>query len=198
VTILDYQSLMAPALAVLADGSPRTSKEVRVAVVEGLNLTDEDRRATIASGTPLVDSRINWATTYMAQAGLIRRPARGVMQITERGRQVLTEHPDRIDNYILARFEEFQAFKSRASGAQSQRGRRSQANDIAQAAESATPLESIETAVDEANTAVAAELLDRIIEREPMFLERLVLRVLTRMGYGGATGVSEHLGKSGD
>ena len=31
-----------------------------------------------------------------------------------------------------------------------------------------------------------------------MFLEKLVLQVLTAMGYAGAAGSAEHLGKSGD
>jgi restriction system protein len=35
-------------------------------------------------------------------------------------------------------------------------------------------------------------------QREPAILERLVLAVLTAMGYGGAAGPAEHLGKSGD
>ncbi len=50
---------------------------------------------------------------------------------------------------------------------------------------------------DEANAVVAAEVLDRVRQREPAFLERLVA-VLTAMGYGGAAGAAEHLGKAGD
>jgi restriction system protein len=45
---------------------------------------------------------------------------------------------------------------------------------------------------------VAAEVLDRVRQREPAFLERLVLSVLTAMGYGGAAEAAEHLGKAGD
>jgi hypothetical protein len=45
---------------------------------------------------------------------------------------------------------------------------------------------------------VAAEVLDRVRQREPAFLEHLVLSVLTAMGYGGAAGSAEHLGKAGD
>ena len=61
-----------------------------------------------------------------------------------------------------------------------------------------TPREAVATAVDEANAAVAAEVLDRVRLREPAFLERLVLEVLTAMGYGGAAGAAEHLGRAGD
>jgi restriction system protein len=52
--------------------------------------------------------------------------------------------------------------------------------------------------VDDANAAVAAEVLDRVRQREPAFLERLVLAVLMAMGYGGAAGAAERLGKAGD
>jgi len=197
MAIPNYQTLMAPALAALADGTPRAVKEVREIVKDGLNLTDEERRATASSGVLLAGSRINWATTYMAQTDLIRRPRRGVMQITERGAQVLAQHPERIDNRMLGQFEEFRNFKSRAHKGKAER-EASRHDGKSEDLESVTPMKSIEAAVDEANTAVAAELLERIIEREPMFLEHLVLRVLTRMGYGGATGLSEHLGKSGD
>lgn len=42
---------------------------------------------------------------------------------------------------------------------------------------------------------MAAELLSRIIKQPPEFLERLVLDLLTTMGYGG---LAEHLGGPGD
>jgi len=46
-----------------------------------------------------------------------------------------------------------------------------------------------------ANNAAATEVLDRVREREPAFLEGLVSNVLTAMGYGGAAGSAEHLGR---
>jgi restriction system protein len=61
-----------------------------------------------------------------------------------------------------------------------------------------TPREQLAAAIEEANAAVAAELLERTLEREPAFLERLVLKLLTAMGYGGPDGAAEHLGRSGD
>ena len=64
--------------------------------------------------------------------------------------------------------------------------------------DSATPRETITAAVEESNAAVAADLLTRIREQDPSFLEQLVLKVLTAMGYGGAAGEAERLGRSGD
>lgn len=44
----------------------------------------------------------------------------------------------------------------------------------------------------------AAEVLDRLRQYEPAFLERLVLKLLKIMGYDDAVGAAEHLGEVGD
>jgi restriction endonuclease Mrr len=49
-----------------------------------------------------------------------------------------------------------------------------------------------------ADLAVAGELLERILAQPPAFLERLALRLLAAMGYGGRESLAEHTGKSGD
>jgi restriction system protein len=139
----------------------------------------------------LFANRLHWAVTYMYQAGLLSRPKRGVVHITGRGRKVAAAHPDRVDVRVLSEFPEFIDFKSRSHGPR-------QADQPALAESETTPREAVSTAVDEANAAVAVEVLDRVRQREPAFLERLVLAVLTAMGYGGAAGAAEHLGKSGD
>lgn len=61
-----------------------------------------------------------------------------------------------------------------------------------------TPYDRVAAAAHEANTAVAAELLLRINEQPPAFLEKVVLDLLVAMGYAGAMGKQQHLGKSGD
>jgi restriction system protein len=191
MSVPDYQSLMAPVLGALADGGDHSLAELRAVLAERLGLTEEDLQAKIPSGTPLFANRLHWAVTYMYQAGLVSRPKRGVVRITGRGRKVAAAHPDRVDVGVLSEFSEFIEFKSR-SHAPRQTGQPELAKP------EATPREAVSTAVDEANTAVAAEVLDRVRDREPAFLERLVLAVLTAMGYGGAAGAAEHLGKSGD
>jgi restriction system protein len=192
VPVPDYQSLMAPTLGVLADGGDHSLAELRAAVADRLALTEDDLRAQIPSGTPLLANRLQWAVTYMYQAGLLIRPKRGVVRITDRGRKVAAEHPDQVDNQVLARFPEFMEFMSR-----SRKPRKTGEADL-DAEDTSTPRETVSAAVDEANAAVAADVLDRIRQREPAFLERLVLSVLTAMGYGGVAGAAEHLGKVGD
>jgi restriction system protein len=51
----------------------------------------------------------------------------------------------------------------------------------------------------ELDDALAAELLARIRESDPIFFERLVLKLLVTMGYGGSEEeAAEHLGGGGD
>lgn len=197
MTVPDYQTLMLPVLRAIADGQHHRLVDVRTVLAEQLGLTDEDLALKIPSGSPVFDSRVHWAVTYMAQAGLIRRPRRAVVQLTVRGQEVLTENPVAVDNALLSRYPEFLDFKMRARDRQPALPG-SNATLLAQSSEKTTPREQAAHAVEESNAAIAAELLDRVRSREPTFLEQLVLRLLTAMGYGGRAGAAEHLGRVGD
>src|SRR6266536_3415024 len=61
-----------------------------------------------------------------------------------------------------------------------------------------SPREAIAEVIDSAHSAVAADLLTRVVKQPPEFLERLVLQLLGRMGYGGLETPTEHLGRAGD
>ncbi|RZU52697.1 restriction system protein [Krasilnikovia cinnamomea] len=208
MSVPDYQSLMLPVLVAVSDGLPYRVADVRRTVASTLGLTPDDLAERIPSGQPVFDSRVNWAATYMAQAGLLRRPRRGILELTDRGRSVLAENPTRVDNVTLSRYPEFLEFKMRATGSQDEppaasatpggSGTDARAGAINAPTAETTPLEQLERAVKEANSAVSTELLQRIRERDPDFLERLVLRLLTAMGYGGKAGAAQHLGRSGD
>lgn len=195
VAVPDYETLMLPVLNALADGEPKSAAALREAVSPAVGVTEEDRAERIPSGARLFDNRVHWAVTYLVQARLIERPKRGVVQIAERGREVLREDPERIDGDLLTRFPEFVEFKNRRTGS---RPRTGPPDDSTIARRPETPKERLSEAVEEANGAVAEDLLRRIREREPAFLEDVVLELLTAMGYGGREGAAEHLGQSGD
>jgi restriction endonuclease Mrr len=63
-------------------------------VASEFSLTDSERRDLLPSGGQFVfDNRVGWARTYLKKAGLLLAPRRGVVQITDRGLQVLlVEH----------------------------------------------------------------------------------------------------------
>jgi restriction system protein len=188
VAIPDYQALMRSSLQALADGQERTPREIYdlVATIEGI--TDDERAQLIPSGTQtMFNNRVSWAVSDMAKAGLIVRPRRGVASITDRGRKVLEEYPDRIDLAVLRQFPEFLVFRDRQP-------RKSPVDPDPVP----SPTEAISALVEEVNATVAAEVLQRVLAQPPVFLERLVLTLLQKMGYGGIEAMSEHLGGSGD
>lgn len=191
MAVPDYQSLMAPVLQALADQHERSMSQLRAVIADKIGLTEDDLRAKIPSGTPLFASRLHWAVTYMYQSGLVRRPRRGVVEITARGMEVLAEYPERVDLTVLGQFAEFNDFRNRTR-------RSEQTADPLDGITEAPPRETVAAAVAEANAAVAEEILERVREREPAFLERLVLDLLSAMGYAGAVGSAEHTGKPGD
>jgi restriction system protein len=200
----DYQTMMRPTLAALEDGSDHSAAEVRAVLANTFGVSADELAERLPSGQPVFNSRAHWAATYMAQAGLVTRPRRGHLRITERGRRVLAEQPSRIDNAVLMQFPEFQDFKVRSRQPLGERNNESPglppsaAVDQAQSARAETPAERVRDAVREAETALASDLLERVKTQSPEFLERLVLDLLTAMGYGGREGAAQHLARSGD
>jgi restriction system protein len=106
---------MRPVLEHLTDGRTHRSREVKEALADRFGLTAEERDQALPSGRQRVmDSRVGWAMTYLNQAGLITRPMRGQVVITDEGRTALATHPDRIDNVALERYPSFREFIDRS------------------------------------------------------------------------------------
>jgi restriction endonuclease Mrr len=118
--IPDYQTLMLPVLRRLADGADHTAGTVIDAMASEFQLTSEEREQLDGSKRigGLMASRVHWAMTYLAQAGLTDRPRRGIWRITDEGRRLLETGPKRVDNVLLARYKGFQNFISKSAGAQ--------------------------------------------------------------------------------
>jgi restriction system protein len=115
--IPDYQACMLPLLQLAADGANHTLKEVLPTLADQFGLTEAERNELLPSGQENVfRNRVSWANTYLKKAGLLRSERRGYFSITERGKDVLLQHPKSIDVKFLAQFPEFQAFKGASKG----------------------------------------------------------------------------------
>ncbi len=192
VSIPDFQTLMRPVLIAVDGEVPKSNAQIRDVVAPVLGVSDEDRQVMLPSGTQtLFTNRVAWAITHMTQAGLLTRPERGRYLLTERGREVLHDHPDRVDMTVLAQFPEYQEFRARKSGKRLE-------ESVAVVADEVSPSESIGQIVEESYEELAAELLDRILAQPPAFLETLSLKLLRAMGYGGRESLLDHTGKPGD
>jgi len=63
-----------------------------------------------------VRARLEGVVGKLGRAQLIERPTARGWRITSRGRQVLAEHPDGVDDSVLIRFASFQAAGDRTAG----------------------------------------------------------------------------------
>lgn len=196
MTIPDFQTVMRPILSLLSDGAARPNRDVIAAMAEQFGLDDEERAALLPSGRQrVIDNRVHWAVSHLSQAGLIERPARAHMQITATGRQVLADHPDRVDMAVLRRFPSYLDFRRRSS---QRTASPVEPSPTAPGLEDhSSPLDLVARAVAENRAVVEGELLKRALALQPRDFELLVIRLLEAMGYG-SSGVVEHSGKSGD
>lgn len=187
---------MLPALRLTADGRPVRRGHMMNAVADALALSAEDRILMLPSGkSPVYRSRAGWALTYLKQAGLANTPARGVYEITERGREVLARSPSKIDNSLLSEFVEFREFRER-SGVETVSAKAVSGDDSSQE-------ESPEEALDRSYQILRASLVSQLVETlrgvSPERFENIVIDVLAAMGYGGGReGAARAVGRSGD
>ncbi|MDP3520956.1 MAG: restriction endonuclease [Hydrogenophaga sp.] len=192
MAIPDFQSLMLPLMELIADGQ---SHEVRVAtqtIGERLQLTDAEWEEQLPSGrAPLFYNRLAWAKTHLKRAGLLDQPRRGVVMITDRGRQVLAGKPARIDLRLLQTFPEYRQPSVEAGT--------SPTPAVDAAASAMSPEETLERAYAQIRSELAAELLGSVKQCAPAFFEELVVQLLLNMGYGGSRQeAGKSVGRSGD
>jgi len=198
MAIPDYQSMMLPLLEIAADGKVHRFRETVESLATYFGLSESERRELLPSGKqPTFDNRVGWARTYMAKAGLLDSPKRGLFQITERGRAVLREKPETVNVQYLERFEEFVNFRQLRREKPSPEAQTPLAPGSQESQD--TPEETLETAYQTLREELAAEILGTVKSCTPEFFERLVVDLLVRMGYGGSRReAGEAIGRSGD
>ena len=163
-----------------------------------LGLSEVDREELLPSGTQRVYSnRIAWTRTYLKKAGLLDSPSRGNVRITPEGTATIQSHAGPIDIKFLSRFPAFVEFHqkgSAAAGGKSEEDMR-QDNQI----EEKTPEEVLQQAYQSLRSALAEELLARVMQCSPEFFERLVVELIVAMGYGGSlSDAGKAVGRTGD
>ena len=68
MAIPDFQSVMRPVLQTVSDGYPRSLADVREAVKEAFELSEEERKERLPSGNQtVINNRVGWARTCVMQ-----------------------------------------------------------------------------------------------------------------------------------
>lgn len=203
MAVPDFQSFMRPLLAFGADGKEYNIQAAISALADQFQLTEEERATLVPSGKQTVlANRVHWARTYLDKAGALTRTRRSHFRVTDRGRQLLEENPDRVSVKVLKQFPEFLAFHAPTTTGEAVPASEDQATvDIEPLTDipTVTPEEAIQSAEDTILANLRSQLLGRIGELSPAFFERLVVDLIVAMGYGGNRQiVAKRLGKSGD
>lgn len=196
--IPDYQTIMGPFLEYLSDKKGHALQDVVEALVKVFNLTAEEQRQLLPSGTGLLfRNRVQWARLYLDKAKLIETPERAIYRITNMGVASLVENSNpNISIQTLLDYPDFREFYYPLRKITNKPiGKKPEVTlEIKE-----TPEERIENAYSTIKRELQEQVLDYLKSASPYFFESLVVDLLLSMGYGGSRReAAEVIGKSGD
>lgn len=189
-----YDELMKPLLVAVQDGEVYKMKDVTSILAQQLNLSAEELAELLPSGRQTVfKNRVSWAKTYLKKAGLLDSPARATIVITDAGKKVVADNPDKIDSKYLEQFPSFVDFTSAPE---------TQDSGVTPPAvpqlTNLTPDDQLEEAYKQINASLASDLLSEVLKINSYTFEKLVVDLLSKMGYGTVAYGSHATVASGD
>lgn len=189
-----YDELMKPLLIAVSYGETYKMKDVTALLAEQLNLSSDDLAEMLPSGRQTVfKNRVGWAKTYLKKAGLLDSPARATIVITNAGKQVVADNPEKIDSKYLEQFPSFVDFASAPEPLDDS----NPASEVPKPSD-LTPDDQLEDAYKEINDSLASDLLSEVLKIPPYTFEKFVVDLLLKMGYGKADFGSHATVASGD
>lgn len=190
---------MLPILEIAGDGQEHKLRDAVEALAEKFSLSEEERNELLPSGSQAVfNNRVGWAKTYLKKAGLLESPKRGFFKISPKGKSLLAENPERIDNSTLKRYDDFQDFRSK-NKSNNLKEESDQTTIESSLSLNETPEDSLASAYRNFQANIESEMLETVIQVSPTFFERLVVDLLVKMGYGGnRQDAAQAVGQSGD
>lgn len=169
-----FDETFIPILEVLKNGKVLKSRELIEEVKKRFytGLSEEELKRETKSGDLLIDNRIAWGKSYLKKGGYISFPERGLVQITEKGKNhsaTLTVRDLENESSL------FNFYKQE---------KESNSSDNTVNANISTPQDLIDEGFNRIESGVKVELLQKLKNIDPYFFEKVVLRLLKKMGYG--------------
>ena len=140
-----------------------------------------------SSGANVLLDRILWGKSYLKMAKFVSYPKRGMVQITEKGKNILAK-----GDLSLHDLQNDQDFINHRESVKSDKENELELNTVN--VENASPQDLIDSGFSTIETEVKTELLEKLKEIDPYYFEKVILILLKRMGYGDFIETS----KSGD
>lgn len=196
-----WERFMVPVLEVLSDGQQRSRHELNRAIADHVDMPADQRAEVLNSGQSKADNRIGWALSMLTRAAAASRPRRAQYIITDTGHHLLAQHPNGITEKDLKDIPAFNDYIPLRAGSVhiSTPGPVSPPGPIPVGGDAELdPVEQIDAGYMRLKAQVSAELLKRLQEQHPDFLELSVLHTLVAMGYGGVDKQARRIGGTGD
>lgn len=175
--IPQFDEIRIQALKELRTGATMRAKELRIPLARHFGLTEEEMNTWYPSGNgEIFSDRISWALSYLFIAGLVEKPQRGDYKISEKGLAMLSScTEDQINEFIKVTVS-----RKTSKG-------KNKDNAIAKVVneDERTPEEELSDSYNRIKQNVQSQILTTILGKQPQEIERLVVKLLQAMGYGG-------------
>jgi restriction system protein len=184
-----YHETFLPILETLNSAEQFKSRELAVIVRDKYysHLPEELLKQKTSSGSNVLLDRILWGKSYLKMAKFVSYPKRGLVQITEKGKQVLKKGA-----LSLHDLQNDQDFIYHRESVKTEKENNIEIDRVK--VEHASPQDLIDSGFSSIEKEVKTELLEKLKELDPYYFEKVILILLKRMGYGDFIETS----KSGD
>lgn len=168
-----FYETFTPILKVLSDGSIIHSRELLNQVVSKFysSLPKELLEKKTKSGDVLILNRIAWGKSYLKKGGFIHFPERGMVQITQKGKDAANRQLELKDIENESNFLSFYEDEKTK-------------NESVKELNSSTPQDLIDSGFSAIESQVKTEMLEKLKTIDPFYFEKVILILLKKMGYG--------------
>lgn len=174
MAIPKYHQLYRPILELMDDGYSYSLTEIKQLLAEKLALSEDELKLIMPSKhETYFSNRVGWSCWYLRKAGLLHKPSRTTLAITDEGKKALVNAPDVFDNKYLMNFESFREYMDRIKpSGKIQNDPPDTLDDI------------LEKTLKQIDQSLADDLLDEVLKLSPTAFERFILDLMRAMGYG--------------
>ncbi|HPH87841.1 MAG TPA: restriction endonuclease [Chitinophagales bacterium] len=167
-----FDETFIPILEILKTGKVYKTRELIEEVKKKFynELNEEQLKQKTKSGDLLIDNRIAWGKSYLKKGGYVFFPERGHVQVTEKG----INHSSRLSVIDLENESTLFDFYKK------EKQNNVEENKIT----ISTPQDLIDEGFNRIESDIKNELLQKLKNIDPYFFEKVVLRLLKKMGYG--------------
>ncbi len=180
-----WDEFLRPLLEV-AEQKPIMRRTATHEIADKYAFPEEIRNSRVKSGQTHIQNRAGWAMSSLVKAKFITKhpTEKFTYEITQAGRDYLNQHQGPITAEDLQNLEGYNEAWEEASR-RKQKAKGGTASPTLKI-ETRTPVELIETAMQELDEELRTALLDHLLNSDPYYFERIVIDVLVAMGYGGS------------